>query len=285
MQLRPLLLALLTPFASAVAAQTISVAYEPPSQATLLGTTYVDWDSLKPKPSLVGQVRSIFDNPTATLEKLEVHATTLRQGMSSHPLHRHPWEEMILIKDGDVEASINGVKTRAGAGYLIFFASNDPHNLMNVGTRPALYYVINFVTDRVHSVSDRPAHEQAVPGMLPSSVIDCNDMTYTKTDTGFHVAVVDSPTLTFKRLESHITVLNAGQATRPDGVDSGEELFVLLQGTVEVKVDGVSGRFTDGSVFYCAPNSKRSFRNIGTMPAVYHVLKVVSDKSPAPSSG
>jgi quercetin dioxygenase-like cupin family protein len=36
----------------------------------------------------------------------------------------------------------------------------------------------------------------------------------------------------------------------------------------------------EGSLFYCAPNDKRTFKNIGTTPAAYQVIKVVSDKSP-----
>jgi len=41
----------------------------------------------------------------------------------------------------------------------------------------------------------------------------------------------------------------------------------------------------EGSVFYCAPNSKRTFRNIGTSPASYQVIKVVSDKTPKLAGG
>ena len=85
------------------------------------------------------------------MDKLEVHVTTLNPGMESHPVHRHPWEEMLLVKEGDFEVSINGVKHHAGPGSLVFFAANDPHNAKNVGTTPATYYVINFVTDLSHA--------------------------------------------------------------------------------------------------------------------------------------
>jgi len=33
-------------------------------------------------------------------------------------------------------------------------------------------------------------------------------------------------------------------------------------------------------LFYCAPNDKRTFKNVGTTPAAYQVFKVISDKSP-----
>jgi quercetin dioxygenase-like cupin family protein len=222
----------------------------------------------------------VFDNPTPTLEKFEVHITTLRPGMLSHAVHHHPWEEMLLIKEGKVEVSINGQIHPAGPGFLIFFASHDPHNLKNVGDTPATYYVINFCTDLVQTVPDQPASAQAVPGKLPSSVIDCDSLPTTATATGSRVTIVDSPTLTFLRLGSHITTLNAGQSTQPDIVDSGDELFILKTGVLEASVNGVTSRLKAGSLFYCAPNDKRTFRNIGTTPASYQVLKVVSAKTP-----
>jgi quercetin dioxygenase-like cupin family protein len=262
------------------AAQTVSVAYAPPANSTVLGSTFVDWDSLTARGTPVGQFRAVFDNPTPTLEKLEVHVTTLLPGMASHPVHRHPWEEMLLIKDGDVEVSINGQKHRAGPGSLIFFASNDPHNLRNVGDKPATYYVMVFCTDLVHTAPDKSAAERAVPGKLPSSVIDCNSLPASPTKAGSHVSVVSSPTLTFQSLESHITTLNAGQSTASDIVDPGDEFVILKSGVVEVTVNGVAARINEGSMLYWAPNDKRTIRNIGTTPASYQVIKVVSDKTP-----
>jgi quercetin dioxygenase-like cupin family protein len=277
---RTLLLAFLAISAPALMAQPASVKYAPPSQTTPLGTTFVDWDSLTPKTTPVGQSRSVFDSPTPTLEKFEVHITTLRPGMTSHAEHHHPWEEMLLVKEGTLEVSINGQKHSAGPGSLVFFASHDVHNPKNAGDVPVTYYVINFYTDLVHTVADKPAAEQAVPGKLPSSVIDCNSLPTTPTPTGSRVTVVDSPTLTFNTLHSHITTLNPGQTTQADMIDSGDELFILKTGTLEARVNGVTCRLKEGSLFYCAPNDKRTFKNIGPVPASYQVIKVVSAKTP-----
>jgi XRE family transcriptional regulator, regulator of sulfur utilization len=258
------------------AAQTVS----PPAQPSVLGTTFVNWDSLTARGTPVGEQRAVFDNPTPTLEKLEVHVTTLLPGMESHPVHHHAWEEILLVKEGNVVVSINGRKQHAGPGAMIFFASNDPHNLVNAGDKPATYYVINFYTDLVHTVSDKPAAEQAVPGKLASSVIDCNSLPATPTKTGSRVSVVSSPTLTFLALESHITTLSVGQSTASDIVDAGDEFVVFKSGMVEVTVNGVADRMKEGSMLYWAPNDKRTLRNIGTTPVSYQVIRVTSGKTP-----
>jgi quercetin dioxygenase-like cupin family protein len=278
--LRNLLLAFVASSAAALVAQPLLSTYAPPAQSAVLGTTFVDWDSLAVRTTASGFSRSVFDNPTPTLEKFEMHITTLQPGMTSHPVHHHAWEEMLLVKEGDVEVSINGQPHRAGPGSLIFYASHDVHNIKNAGDQPATYYVMNFYTDLVHTVADKPAAEQAVPGKLPSSIFDCNRLPVTPTPTGSRVNIVDSPTLTFLTLGSHITTLNVGQSTQADIIDSGDEIFILKSGVLEVKINGVANRIKEGSFFYCAPNDKRTLRNIGPTPASYHVIKIVSARTP-----
>ena len=281
--MKPLLLTLLfAPLALASAQTAVLNAYAPPKDPTILASTFVDWDSLAAKPTPTGEVRQVFDNPTRTLDKLEVHVTTLNPGMESHPIHRHSWEEILLVTQGDFEVSINGRKQHAGPGSLVFFAANDPHNATNVGLTPATYYVINFVSDLSHNESAPSAAERAVPGKLASTVIDCNALPQTPTPTGSRVSVLSSPTLTFLTLESHITTLNAGQSTAADMIDHNDEFVLIKSGSVEVKVNGVSSRMHAGSVMFWAANDKRSLRNLGATPASYQVIRVTTAKSPKP---
>lgn len=259
-------------------AQSTPVAYAPPARSTPLGSTIVDWDSLRFRASPVGLYCAVFDEPTPTLEKLEVHVTTLKPGMASHTPHHHPWEEMLLVKEGHLEVSMNGRKEEAGAGALVFIASNDAHNVTNVGDASATYYVINFVTALVHTVRDQPAAQWAPAGTLSSRAVDCDSLPAPAG--GGHREAFDSPTVTFARLESHVTVLDPGASTKPRNRDPGDELFFVKSGVLEVTLNGVATRIAPGSFYYVAPNDERTMRNIGSMPCSYQVIKVVSDRSP-----
>jgi quercetin dioxygenase-like cupin family protein len=279
--MKSLLLSLCLATAVSATAQSVVVnSYEPPKESTVLATTFVDWNSLVPSNTAVGQVRHVFDNPTVAMDKVEVHITTLNPGSESHPVHRHPWEEILIVKNGDFEISINGRTQHAGPGALVFLASNDPHNARNVGKTPGTYYVLNFVTDLSHSTSAKSAAEQAVPDKLASSVVDCNSITPTPTATGFRVTCANSPTLTFLALESHITTLNVGQHTAADVIDPNDEIVIIKSGQVEVTVNGIASRMDEGSLLYWAPNVKRTLRNVGTTPVSYQVIRVTSAKSP-----
>jgi quercetin dioxygenase-like cupin family protein len=121
-------------------------AFAAADELPLISSAVFDWNAVADKPTNVGSVRSFFKVRTPTLEQLEVHVTTLNPGKSPHPPHRHPNEEMLIIRQGTVEALINGEWKRVGPGSVIFFASNQLHGLRNVGTEPAVYHVINFKT-------------------------------------------------------------------------------------------------------------------------------------------
>jgi mannose-6-phosphate isomerase-like protein (cupin superfamily) len=103
-----------------------------------------DWAKLEVKPTPVGERREIFDNPTATLERLRCHATTVNVGEASHPPHRHPEEELIFVKEGTLEVSIEGNVQKAGPGSVIFYGSNELHGMRNGGEVPATYYVLRW---------------------------------------------------------------------------------------------------------------------------------------------
>lgn len=115
-----------------------------PAWSAVQGSTVFDWNSLKAETTKVGAVRRVVQVPTATLDELEIHITTLNAGQTSHAPHKHPDEELIVVKEGTVESLVNGEHHRVGAGSVIFQASNQMHGIRNVGDGPATYHVIRW---------------------------------------------------------------------------------------------------------------------------------------------
>ena len=114
----------------------------------IIGSSVYDVFAMTPKPTAVGNVRQVLNGPTATLDNLEIHVTTLDPGKASHPPHKHPNEELIIIREGTVETLSNGEWKRLGPGAVILNGSGQMHDLKNVGTTPAVYHVINWRTEK-----------------------------------------------------------------------------------------------------------------------------------------
>ena len=112
--------------------------------APIMGSTAFDWTQIPVKKNAKGETRKFFQAPTATLDELECHVTTLNPGEIAHPPHRHPDEELLIIKEGTVECLVNGELKRVGPGSVVFQASNQLHNIKNVGDTPATYHVIKW---------------------------------------------------------------------------------------------------------------------------------------------
>jgi quercetin dioxygenase-like cupin family protein len=116
------------------------------SKAPTMGSVAIDWQSVPVKQEEVRAVRQFMQAPTATLDELELHVTTLQAGTTSHAPHKHANEELVIIKEGTVEVLVDGQTKRVGPGSVVFNASNQMHSLRNVGSGPATYHVINWKT-------------------------------------------------------------------------------------------------------------------------------------------
>jgi quercetin dioxygenase-like cupin family protein len=75
-----------------------------------------------------------------------MHVTHLPAGQSPHPPHQHADEELVIIKEGTLEALQSGKTRKLGPGSVLFQASNQLHGVRNVGSGPAVYYVIRWTS-------------------------------------------------------------------------------------------------------------------------------------------
>ena len=130
-------------FAAAITLACVSTAQE---ARTLLDSTAWQWADLHPKKTDVGQLRAVVRAPTRTLDELEMHVTTLNPHTASHKPHTHPNEEMVIVREGTLQAHVNGKEIVVPAGGALFFASMQPHAVQNIGDTPATYYVINWAS-------------------------------------------------------------------------------------------------------------------------------------------
>jgi quercetin dioxygenase-like cupin family protein len=128
--------------AAAAAGGAVAASQQPP--ATTLHSMAYDWNAMTVRTTNVGSTRQIVRAPTPTLDELEMHITTLNPGQTSHPPHQHANEEILIIREGTVEALVHGEWKRLGPGSIIFQASNELHGIKNVGDTPTTYHVINW---------------------------------------------------------------------------------------------------------------------------------------------
>ena len=114
------------------------------AEGPVLRSKAVAWEEIVAAGN--GRRSQVFDQRTATLDVLELHVTTVPPRQSSHAPHKHDDEEIVIVKEGTVEISIEGRASRLGPGSVAFLASNEMHGLTNVGDTPAVYHVIRWTS-------------------------------------------------------------------------------------------------------------------------------------------
>lgn len=103
-----------------------------------------EWDDIEVQKIPNGLRRFVFNGKTTELDNLHCHITTLNVGETSGEPRLHESEEIIIVKEGQVEFTHDGVLENAGPGSIVFFAANAVTRLRNIGDTQATYYVIYY---------------------------------------------------------------------------------------------------------------------------------------------
>ena len=107
-----------------------------------LSTKVYKYEDLPVKPNGANEGRAVFDGKTHTGYPVELHITDLGPGMAPHAPHHHVHEEVLMLRSGQLEVTIEGVTTTATAGSVIYVNSNEQHGWKNPGPGRAQYFVI-----------------------------------------------------------------------------------------------------------------------------------------------
>src|SRR5687768_4223955 len=109
----------------AILAASLTLACVSMAQApkAVLDSTAWKWPDIAARDTDVGQYRHVVRQPTRTLQELEMHITTLKPRTASHAPHTHANEEMVIVKEGTLQAHVNGQEIVVGPGSVLFFAS------------------------------------------------------------------------------------------------------------------------------------------------------------------
>jgi (S)-ureidoglycine aminohydrolase len=115
------------------------------------GSLLLNWDETEFKGHDKGGRRNFFDRPTSMCNRFEMHVTTLTGNWMSHPAHRHPAAEILLLvnsqageADSQAQETIDGVWQDSKVGDIIFLNSNISHGLRNTSKGSCTYFAFQF---------------------------------------------------------------------------------------------------------------------------------------------
>jgi quercetin dioxygenase-like cupin family protein len=123
------------------AAASSTAALEAADSSALPSATF-RFEDLKVRQSGQNRGRNVLEGATRSGYKIEMHETELGPGSMPHAAHKHVHEEMMLIREGIMEVTIEGKVSKVGPGGVVYVASNEMHGWRNAGDTTAHYFVL-----------------------------------------------------------------------------------------------------------------------------------------------
>ena len=109
---------------------------------------------------------------------------------------------------------------------------------------------------------------------LPSEVYVFQDLPVRHSNKLDYRPIVSGSTVDGCKVSVHESSLAPQSEPHPPHHHNGEEIFLMLEGTLEVTINGKSSRISRGSVAFIGSGDEHGIRNPGETPARYYVIEL-----------
>ena len=210
--------------------------------------------------------RQVLEGSTTTLSYFEIHTSTLEPGKAPHPPHVHvDQEELMIVKEGTVKITINGISKVLGPGSIAFAMPGDEHGIENAGSTKATYYILKYK-------GRLPNHERGKQAG-GSFMLDWNDLKTTSTGKGFRREFFNRATSQLAQFEMHTTALNADSVSHAQHTHVQEEIVLILRGNVTMHIGDSFYPASPGDVVFLPSRIPHALLNTGKEQCEYFAFQ------------
>jgi mannose-6-phosphate isomerase-like protein (cupin superfamily) len=106
------------------------------------------FDQMSTRKSANGTESRAIPNLTLTTgEVVGMHESVQPAGAPPVPLHAIQHSELVLVREGSMVFEHDGIEEKAGPGDVVYVAFGTTHRVINVGSGPARYFVVQIGGD------------------------------------------------------------------------------------------------------------------------------------------
>jgi (S)-ureidoglycine aminohydrolase len=226
------------------------------------------WAALAPTDAGGGRVeRLVLSGSTLDLDALEVRAITIpAREWPDTTAAQDSVESFVLLKEGKVMASLNGVIRTLGPGGVALVLPGDRLVLTNTGGAPATYYRFSYR-------SRQPMNLERGRQAGGSFMLDYAELTEKPTAVGLRRDVLNRPTAMFRRFESHWSSVKEGVRNHATHTHRADEFMMMTKGNVQMLIGKSEPPATLGDVVFLGSMIPHSLLSKGPGPAQYLVIQ------------
>lgn len=171
-------------------------------------------------------------------------------------------EQLYIVKKGTLDVTIADSSYWLAEGSILLLMPGEKLAIQNRESS-CEYFVMKY---RNHLPFDK---EKAGN----SFVKDWNKIEFKPHDKGGVRSFFERPTAMLKRLEMHVTTLNAGLKSHDPHTHLAKEIIVMKEGATEMLIGDKTFKGKEGSVYFMESNVLHGIKNIGTTPCTYFAIQ------------
>ena len=215
------------------------------------------WDSLAAKKQNRWTSRPIIEGSTSSLSWFEATAIILEAGKAAPPSSvYYDVEEILIIKEGQLNITINGASKKMGTGSVALIMPRMVHGISNAGNTRATYYMLKYK-------GKQPMDIERGKRAGGSFMLDWNELATTNTGKGYRRDFFNRPTSQLGQFEMHTTALNANEESHPPHMHVQEEIVLIVRGNVEMYIDGDRYKASAGDLVFLPSRVAHNLTNAG----------------------
>ena len=233
---------------------------------SLVSNVYL-WNNFEPIKEESRIRRQVLEGKTFALDYFEIHTSTLEPGKAPHPPHTHAdQEELMIVKEGQVKITINGISKILGPGSIAFAMPGDEHGIENAGNTQATYYILKYK-------GRMPMNIERAKQAGGSFMLDWNELKTSNTGKGYRRDFFNKATSQLAQFEMHTTALNADSVSHAPHTHIQEEIILIVRGNVEMNIAGNFYKASAGDVIFLSSGVLHALKNIGKEQCEYFAFQ------------
>ncbi len=175
-------------------------------------------------------------------------------------------EELIIVKEGNLDMSIDGDHRVLGPGSIAFILPMGKYSYAVSGNTAAIFYRLKFN-------SKSPLDEQRGKAHGGSFMVDWKDLEMKKNERGGRRDFFNRPTSTCQKYEMHVTTLNEGLPSHPPHTHAEEEIILMISGNGTMEIAGKYYNTAPGDLVFVASNELHGIKNTGKGQCEYFAFQ------------
>ncbi|CAN5733481.1 hypothetical protein BH11BAC3_BH11BAC3_06400 [soil metagenome] len=209
----------------------------------------------------------LFEGSTNDFEWMQMSSNFITVGkktLNGQVAANEEW--MYFIKSGTIKISFNDAVQTIGANSMAMLLPGQKFTLNNEADLPAVYYLVKYR-------SKAPVDITRGNNSGGSFVKEFSQVEFKAHDRGGTRSYFTTPTAMGKRLEMHVSTLNAGIQSHAPHTHRAAEMIIMIEGNTEMQVGDEIKKGNTGDVYFLGSNVLHGIKNIGDKPCMYYAFQ------------